>query len=174
MLQAYLPATSTSLAAARACRPALLVIVILVVIMAEPDVLSLSVVAVCPCRMLAFRRLGEFLVTYLYVGDPAGEVLLQLFAEIYGAVLSSRATNGHNDIAAIVAFEARQPAFQIALVVLVHRIHVGLRLQVVDHLPVTARLASQVRDPIGVRQAARVIDHVGVRRDPVLEAEGLE
>jgi hypothetical protein len=81
--------SSTSLDAALACKPALLIMVVVAVSMNS--------------------LLIEFPVSHLHVAALLGEYLSEFFAHVHRAMLPSGAAQGHGNIAAIVTLEARQP-----------------------------------------------------------------
>ena len=106
---------------------------------------------------------------------PAGaEMRRQILGEIDRTMPTAGAADGHRQITAIVAHEARQPCFDVVAYVRKHAARVGVRLQERDHRRVFSGQGTQFRVVMGIGQATNVEHHVGIQRDAVLEAKGLE
>ena len=73
------------------------------------------------------------------------EARRQLLHQVDGAVLSSRATDGHGHVAAVVVGQRVQPVVQEVANVRQHQRYFGLLTQVVDDRRVLAREGAQER-----------------------------
>src|SRR3990167_5893796 len=109
------PATPTNFAAARACRPSLLMMVI-------------SQAGMSRCILLA-----EVAVANLKVFQLRLERLPQAFSQVDRAGMAAGTADGDGHVGAIAGSKAWQPLVQVRMDVGVHLIHIGLGRQVVDH-----------------------------------------
>lgn len=95
--------SSTSLDAALACKPALLIMVVVAVSMNS--------------------LLIEFPVSHLYVAALSGEYFSEFFTHVDRTMLPSGAAQSHGNIAPIVTLEARYPFLQEVFYVTAHLLH---------------------------------------------------
>src|SRR5690606_9205900 len=177
MLLRKADAVATSFAAARACRPALLGTVMVVLIMGSADSRACyrSAAPLVRPRGLVWRPAsGQFLVANLGIIPPGPEMLDEFFTQVHRTVLTTGTADGDGDVAAVVAGEAWQPFLEVLAHVVEHFLYRWLAGEEVLHLVVQTVERAQGLHPVRVGQAAGVEDDVGIHRHAVLEAEGLE
>ena len=96
------------------------------------------------------------------------------FDEEYRTMPPAGTADGHGQVAAVVAFECRQPVANEATDVFEHAHGVGCRAQECGNRCVAAGQRAQLRLVVRVGQAAHVEYEIRVERNAVLEAEGFE
>ena len=102
------------------------------------------------------------------------EAFGQLFHQIHRAVLAAGAADSHGHIAAVVAGEGVQPAFQKMGDVVLHQLHRLLGFQEVDHRLVAPGQVLEFGVVMRVGQHAHVEHVVRIGGHAALERKGLK
>ncbi len=115
----------------------------------------------------------QFPVAHEY-GTLLAEMSRQPLHKIHRAMAPASAANGDGQVAAIVAYEARQPLFYEFSNVPGHHLDIGVGFEKPDHIRIKPGLITQSRIVVWIGKAAHVEHEVSIQRDAMFESERLK